>query len=390
MPPFYLYITPLCFAPFWNIFGLMVGNTYVSLASLLLIFVCFILLPTYLVKSSKTSLLIFFICSIYLTVLSITTFNGIRSLSTTLFYICLIIYIGSVSFYNIKKWKLAFNILLNISLFTLFLDVLDDYFYSLESIFDFISQSNVYHTGNRPRAFFDEASVFANWLFGLIILGAYTHNNFLNLRNNKFILLLFSIFFSLSSLIIIYLFVIFIFSRYRFSIKLFYISLCLVILLPMTLYNDYLRYMFIDKIIFYLVSSDYIHDSGSIRAWFLFNGFNFVSNNPLGLGPGNSLGLVYNYFVDLNIAENISFNKNSAFLSGVLQTTIECGVFFIIILLFVFIKKILTQHSFLKSLLIFSSYVIIYLVIAPLYSLPYFLSFIPFFINKKYDNHAHR
>ena len=67
-------------------------------------------------------------------------------------------------------------------------------------------------------------------------------------------------------------------------------------LLALTLYNDYLRYMLVDKIIFYLISSDDIHDSGSIRAWFLFNGFIFVSNNPLGFRPGNSLGLVHSIF----------------------------------------------------------------------------------------------
>lgn len=172
-------------------------------------------------------------------------------------------------------------------------------------------------------------------------------------------------------------------SRYRVSIKLLYISLFFILLLSLTLYNDYLRYMLFDKIIFYLIPSDDIHDSGSIRAWYLFNGLIFVSNNPLGLGPGNSLGLVYNYISNLNIAENISFNKNSAFISGIFQTTIECGVAFIIVLFSIFFRKIIKNFSFFNSISIFSSYVIIYLVIAPIYSLPYFLSFIPFFINQE-------
>ena len=75
-----------------------------------------------------------------------------------------------------------------------------------------------------PVLFLDEASVLANWLFGLIILGMYTHNTF-NFRNTKFSLLLFSMFFAISSLIIVYLFVIFMMSRYRVSMKFLYITL---------------------------------------------------------------------------------------------------------------------------------------------------------------------
>ena len=62
---------------------------------------------------------------------------------------------------------------------------------------------------------------------------------------------------------------------------------------------------------------------------------------------------------------------------------------FYVILLLILFKKNSNKSFLLNSILVFSSYVIIYLVIAPLYSLPYFLTFIPFLLIKKYDNYAH-
>ena len=68
-----------------------------------------------------------------------------------------------------KTQKKLFMTTFNILIFAILLDILDEALSPVSAILETIDNSGIYHSGNRLRAFFDEASVLATFTFSMLL-----------------------------------------------------------------------------------------------------------------------------------------------------------------------------------------------------------------------------
>ena len=273
-----------------------------------------------------------------------------------------------------KTQKKLFMTTFNILIFAILLDILDEALSPVSAILETIDNSGIYHSGNRLRAFFDEASVLATFTFSMLLF----HHRFdsENAFTMKTIILIFSMITTMSSLIVVFL--IYYFYIYRLNpIKIFIFILFSLSFVFIFYDLSFIKYSFYSKILSYITLSGSLGaDSGLIRGMYLFYTPAFIIDNPFGIGFGQSVGLgadlVHSYGAPTLLLDILK--PNSAVLNGWAQLFVETGVFVgicIIVYFYSRIRKYNRQNFFITA----STLALMFLVLAPIYSPPYILIF---------------
>lgn len=274
-----------------------------------------------------------------------------------------------------KKTKTnLFNVTYYMLIFAVTLDILDEFIPSLKGLLEMVDKSGIYHSGNRLRAFFDEASVLSTFIFSMLLFHymLYPKDAF----TIKSILLMFLMLSTISSLVLIY----FMFYVYLYRIN--PLKIIALIFFPLVFISyvydlSFIKYSFYDKVISYIFLSGSLGvDSGFIRGMYLFYMPAFIFDNPFGIGFGQSVGLgvnlVHSYGAPTSLLSVLK--PDSAVLNGWAQLFAETGVFVGTCSLVYVIARI---RKYNRPVFVTGSItlIIMFLVLAPIYSPPYILVF---------------